>query len=124
MIDDATHRARTDRLNTLLGDKLGLRRGTLARRAARAGRRLPQAIRHDIGVVDTARFLSGHPRLRHVPDARQVGDAYARVVAHLESIDVADRRKGAAIGILASVLLNLLAVVVLVLVVLVWRGFL
>lgn len=122
MIDQRTLLARVDKLETLLGEKFGLTRGPLAGRLARLGRRVPGSVRRDLQQVEQARFLSGHPKLRHVTDPRQVDQAYGRAVEHLSAIDVTARRKGKAINLLATILFNLLAVIALVIIVLVWRG--
>lgn len=122
MTDDRTLLAHVDKLETLLGEKFGLTRGPLARRLARLGRRVPGSVRRDLQQVEQARFLSGHPKLRHVTDPRLVDQAYGRAVEHLTAIDVADRRKGRAINLLATILFNLLAVAALMIVLMVWRG--
>jgi len=50
--------------------------------------------------------------------------AYRDCMDFLQKLDAADRRKGVVLGILASLATTFLAVSALVIVVLVWRGFL
>ncbi len=111
-----------DTLRTLLAKRLGLKRGSLSRRVAKAGRRLPTAVRNDIAVVAEAENLARHPKLAIRLDPTATKGAYDRAVAHLKAIDVADRRKGFALSILGSVAFNILAVIFLLIVVLRWRG--
>ena len=122
MIDQQDLSAKLAQLDTLLGKKLGLRRGPLERRAARAGRSLPRAVRRDIAYLGQAGRLAGHPLLsaRFDPDA--VAAAHARAVATLDGIDVADRRKGALLSFLAVVSVNLFVLILVVLGLLRWRG--
>ncbi|WP_306131119.1 hypothetical protein [Roseivivax marinus] len=118
--DDLT--ARTGRIESLLRDRLGLKHGSLGRRAARAGRRLPRAIRADLCRIGEAVQLSGHPRLRHAAEGGEITAACERVEQHLTGIDVRDRRIGAALGLAAVIGFNLLVVAVLFIAVLRWRG--
>ena len=112
-----------ENLRVLLADRLGARRGTLARRVAKAGRLLPTGIRNDISAVAEAEIMTQHPKLGRRIDANFTQPAYARAVAHLKAIDVKDRRKGVILSILGSMAFNLLVVIVLLIVVLRWRGF-
>ncbi|WP_238364230.1 hypothetical protein [Mesobacterium pallidum] len=122
MIDPQDLSGKLAQLDTLLSQKLGLRRGPLDRRAARAGRRLPRAVRRDITYLGQAGRLAGHPVLSARFAPHEVAAAHARAVARLESIDVADRRKGALLSFLAVVSVNLFVLILLVLGLLRWRG--
>lgn len=107
MADQADIARKAARLEALLGEKLGLTDGPLARRVARAGRRLPARVRADIEAVSEAAALAGHPRLARQLDGAALDRAYADAVAHLEKIDPADRRIGMLLGIAATVIFNL-----------------
>ncbi|MGJ8602922.1 MAG: hypothetical protein ACSHXH_02270 [Marivita sp.] len=109
-------------LQALLAKRLGLKRGTLSHRVAKAGRRLPAAVRNDIALVAEAEQMTANPRLALRLDATATQAAYDRAVTHLRAIDAADRRKGFVLSILGSMAFNVLAVIVLLIAVLRWRG--
>ena len=115
-------KTQADTLRALLAKQLGLKRGTLAKRAAKAGRRLPSGVRNDITRVAEAEKLSRNPKLAVRLDANAIKSAYDRASVHLRAIDVADRRKGFALSILGSMAFNFLAAITLLIVVLRWRG--
>ena len=110
-------------LRTLLGEKFGLKRGSLARRIAKAGRRLPMGVRNDMAAVAEAEQMAQNPKLAIRLDPRKTHAAYERAAAFLQAIDVKDRRKGAVLSILGSLAFNFLVVVTLLIIVLRWRGF-
>lgn len=109
-------------LKDLLGQRLGLRRGTLARRVAKAGRRLPAGVRNDIARLAEAEAMADHPRLALRLDPMTTSGAFERAATFLRAIDVKDRRKGVILSILGSIAFNILAVIALLIVVLRWRG--
>ena len=110
-------------LRTLLANRLGLRRGSLAQRVAKAGRRLPVAVRNDIAAVADAENMAHHPKLERRMDPKATQAAYERAATFLRAIDVKDRRKGLLLSMLASAAFSILAVVTLLIVVLRWQGF-
>jgi hypothetical protein len=114
--------AQAQSLKDLLAKRLGLRRGSLARRVAKAGRRLPNGVRNDITTVAEAENMAQNPRLGTRLDPKMTHGAYERAAAFLRSIDVKDRRKGVILSILGSIALNFLAVITLLIIVLRWRG--
>ena len=114
--------AQAQSLRALLANRLGLRRGSLAHRASKAGRRLPIGIRNDISAVAEADSMAQHPKIGRRMDPKMTHAAYERAAAFLQAIDVKDRRKGVILSILGSVAFNVLAVVTLLIIVLRWRG--
>lgn len=110
-------------LNALLDEKLGLRKGPLAQRARRAGRRLPARVRAALLRVAEAETMSAHPKLAQRIDAVTVRRARAEAEAHLKTIDPADRRLGVILGALGGLAFNVLLFLALLLVVLRWQGF-
>lgn len=112
------------RLEKLLAARFGVETGPLALRAARVGRRLPRGVRRDLALVGEAAQLAGHPRLGVLHDRAAVMAAAERARARLEAEDVADRRKGLVLGVLAGLAFNLMLLVVGLLWLLRWRGFL
>ncbi|ETX14055.1 hypothetical protein OCH239_05290 [Roseivivax halodurans JCM 10272] len=111
-----------ERLEALAAEKLGRTRGSLARRAARAGRDLPRGVRRDLAIVAEALHLSDHPRLRCRIDEPGTRAALTRSEAHLAGIDAADRRWGRILGLLTVIAFNLLVVATGLLILLRWRG--
>lgn len=124
MMDPADIEAKATRLETLLAEKFGARRGSLERRLSKAGRRLPRSTRHDVGEVAEARRLSSHPKLMRQIDEKRVERAYSLAEEALRDVDVTDRRKGAVLGMLGALAFNLLLVGAIFVVVLLWRGLL
>ncbi|MFP7570203.1 hypothetical protein [Marivita sp. S2033] len=118
-----TVQAQVDGLRDLMASRLGLRRGSLARRLAKAGRRLPVSVRNDIASVAAAEEMAQNPKLAARLDPKDTYSACARATAFLQAIDVKDRRKGVALSILGSVAFNVLVVMTLLIIVLRWRGF-
>ena len=117
-----TIEGQADSLRALLGNRLGLRRGPLSRRVAKAGRRLPSSVRTDIVTVADAESMAQHPKIGRRMDPKATAGAYERAATFLEAIDVKDRRKGMLLSIAGSIAFNILAVITLLIVVLRWRG--
>lgn len=111
-----------DSLKKLLSTQLGLRRGSLARRVAKAGRRLPTGVRNDIAHLAEVETMMQHPKTAMRLDPASTHVVYERAAAFLRGIDVADRRKGLILSILGSIAFNILAVITILIVVLRWRG--
>ena len=109
-------------LETRLGQKFGLRRGTLEKRVRKAGRRLPKRVHRDAALIGKALELETHPKLRRRIDRQAVGAAHLRIAEHLDTIDPKERRKDAWLSLLGSLAFNVLAVAALAVVVLKWRG--
>lgn len=115
-------KSNADALRALMARRLGLKRGSLSRRVAKAGRRLPSGVRNDIAIVAEAEQMARNPKLAIRLDPNATKSAYDRAATHLKAIDVADRRKGIALSMLGSMAFNFLAAVTLLIVVLRWRG--
>ncbi|WP_171128673.1 MULTISPECIES: hypothetical protein [unclassified Ruegeria] len=106
----------------LLRGKLGVRDKTLAASVKRAKRRLPRRVYKEAMVLAQAEPLADHPKLRLVLDTKRLARAADEVQSHLRAIDLADRRWGWFLGLLGSLSFNLIALTVLALIVLYWRG--
>lgn len=96
--------------------------GDLDAALKRARRRLPRRIYRQGMRLAAALPLLDHPKLRLTVDEKPLRGAARELRAHLEQIDLADRRKGFWLGVLGSVALSILAVATLLIVVLRWRG--
>lgn len=96
--------------------------GDLTTALKTARRRLPRRIFQQGMLLANAAPLIDHPKLRLTLDEAALHKAARDVCAHLKTIDLADRRKGRVLDILGSMAFSLLVVIVLVLLVLRWRG--
>lgn len=113
-----------DRVAALMEQKLRVGGKGLAVKVRKAGRRLPKNVRVAAEALAQAVEMAQSARLMHQIDMELVAEAYDICLKHLGGVDLADRRKGVAVGIAASVMFSLLAVAGLVLIVMRWRGFL
>lgn len=96
--------------------------GDLAAALKRARRRLPRRIyMQGMKIADALPALE-HPKLRQTVDEKPLRGAAREVKAHLKEIDIADRRKGFWLGILGNIAFSILVVLILLIVVLRWRG--
>ncbi len=110
-------------LRVLLDEKLGVRGRTLAIQIRKAGRLLPRHVRRDATYIAQSVALTDNPKLARMVDNAKLQRAHANVVAYLNSINVTERRVTAALNLAASIAFALLVTAVLVLFVLVQRGF-
>lgn len=106
----------------LLRKKLGVRDKTLAESVKRAKRRLPRRVYKQALVLAQAEEMADHPKLRLVLDTPKLTKASEDVQGHLRAINLADRRWGWFLGLLGSLSFNLIALTIIVLVFLWWRG--
>lgn len=104
--------------------KLGVRGNDLAAVLARARHRLPRRVYRQGMALVAAEPLAAHPRLRLTLDGVALASAAQVVHAHLDVIDLADRRKGWWLGALGALSFNLILMGVLLTGFLVWRGIL
>lgn len=114
--------ARTDRLAQLLEQRLDIRGSGFETKLRRAGRLLPRHLRRDGAKLVDALKLSDHPRLGRQLDPKRLEKAANAIEHYLLNLDAWDRRRGIAVSVSTSVLLNLLIVVALVTGVVIWRG--
>jgi len=113
----------TAEIAELMRGRLGVRRGTgLEAKLRRAGRLLPRKVRRAAWALAEAERRAAHPKLMRQVDMAAMKAAHARVKAHLETIDPADRRWGTLLGILAPLAFNLLAIFAALVAWLSWSG--
>ena len=108
MIDIERFHGRVERLEARLQAKLGLRGRNLEARLRRAGRRLPKQLHRAGQVISDAQAKVQHPKLVRLTNSDQIDHAFTQLNAHLETIDPAERRKGAVLGILGGMVFNLI----------------
>lgn len=107
----------------LLRAKLGVKDKTLTASVRKAKRRLPRRIYKQAMMLASAEQMAAHPKLRLVLDTPKLVQASEEVQSHLSGINLADRRWGWFLSFLGSLALGFLALAVLAVVVLRWRGF-
>lgn len=111
-------------VKALMAEKLGMKGRSLPQAVRKYNHRLPRGLRRDAVRLAEASHLAGHPKLALTLDNAALEAAADRLLTHLKAIDLKDRRKGAILGLLGALSFNLIVVFVLLLVVLIWRGFL
>ena len=112
-----------DEVRAALADKLRVRGRSLAVQVRKAGRRLPSAVRRDAVYLVQTIGLVDNPKLARMIDMRRAQLAHRNILAFLETVDVAAERRGIALQIATSIALALLVIGLLLLFVLVQRGF-
>ncbi|MCR8826187.1 hypothetical protein [Pseudosulfitobacter koreensis] len=113
---------RAERLRAAFETALGIRARSFDAALRKAGRRLPKPVRRQAEVVQHARAIDGHPKLRRTIDPGAVAQAEADVLAHLKTIDLADQRRGRLLGLAGVIVFNLLVIAGLFVGWLVWSG--
>ena len=114
--------AKVDEVARLMAERLRIRGRTLEVQVRRAGRLLPRARARDARFLAQASLLVQNPKLARMVDQRQVDSAHAALVAFLNGIDPAERRKDRILGILGILSFNLLLIGGGVITWLWWRG--
>ncbi|WP_054006881.1 hypothetical protein [Cypionkella psychrotolerans] len=112
-----------DRVAGLMEQRLRVRGQGLGEKLRKGGRLLPRRVRASAEVLHTGAVMAQNPKLWAQVDQQAVAQAYDTCVRHLNGVDGGDRRKGAVLGIAASVAFSVLAVAALLFAVLRWRGF-
>lgn len=115
---------RADKLAQTIEERLGVRGQGLEAKLARAGRRLPRALRHDLEYIAAALRMEENPRLSRQIDWARIDRGFAAAEHHLRGIDPFERRKTLVINWLAGNAMNLLIVAGLAAALMAWRGFL
>ena len=107
-----------------LQSKLKLRSAPFATLVARSRTRVPRGVYKNALTLAEAQEFAHHPKLSRTLDYAALTKA-ARVVSdHLDGIDLSEARKGLILSTLGSLSINLMGVAILVIAVLIWRGFL
>ena len=110
-------------ISALLEEKLRVRGPTLHAQLRKAGRSLPHGVRRDATFIAQSMTLLDNPKLARMVDKKRFTRAHSNVVRHLQNVNLSQQRTTAAINLIASIAFALLVTAVLVLFVLVQRGF-
>ncbi|MFN6924748.1 MAG: hypothetical protein ACK4P8_03785 [Tabrizicola sp.] len=113
-----------DRVAQLLEQRLAVGGRDLAAKLRRGGRLLPKRVREGAELLAVSAERAQNPKLLGQIDMGAVAEAYDACVRHLTAIDPASRRKETIAGMVGFVGYGILFLIVAVIAVLVWRGFL
>lgn len=113
-----------NRVADALRAKLGLHAKSLQDLQGKARRRLPGHIHTKVVALSQAEQLLTHPKLSRTLDSAALSRAADEVQTHLDTIDLSEKRKDWWLGMLGGLAFNMIAFCTLLVVVLVWRGYL
>ena len=112
-----------DRVAQLLDERLSLGGRDLGAKLQRGGRMLPKRVREGAALLAASAEKAKNPKLLGQIDMGAVTDAYDACVRHLMTVDPATRRKTMWAGAVGFVGYGILFLIILIVAVLVWRGF-
>ena len=112
----------TDEIIAGLRAKLGVRAKDLESALNKARRHLPRRVFQQAMTLVDAQPMAGHPRLRQMLDGATLKAAADEVNAHLEAIDLGERRKSLWLGALGGLVFNLILMAVVIGGFLYWRA--
>ena len=112
-----------DRVSDLLEQRLKVTGPSLEVRLKRTGSKLPRKIRDAAEALVQATQMADNPKLLMQIDYEAVAVAYDLCVRHLNTVNRAERRRGMLLDAGARIAFALLAVGVLLVAVLYWRGY-
>ncbi len=112
-----------DRVAGLMEERLGVRGRGLDEKLRKGGRLLPRAVRAKAMVLAGLAAQAQNPKLLTQINMEDVAGAYDTCVKYLGTINPGGRRTGILLGMASSIAFSLLVVAVLVIGVLVWRGY-
>ena len=124
MIDPVDIQRKNAALAKIAGKKFSFEPKGLAHAMRKVGRRLPAKMHTHARALLDAEQKAGHPKIRVQLKAEPVEKAYEELRGALEALDPADMRKGLILSTLGMLSFHVIAVFTLLIVVLVWRGFL
>ncbi len=113
-----------ERVAGLLEERLSVHGADLRARLKKAGRRLPRKVRLAGDKLAEGLDLAQNPRLYMQLDQAEFARAYDVCVRHLGAIDVKHRRAGILVNLAGSAAFAVLVVLIGLIAVLYWRGFL
>lgn len=120
----ARYRKQLDEIGAALQAKLKLRPAPFAALVARSRSRLPRRVYKNAQALAEAERFADHPKLARTLDFPSLDKSADLVRAHLKTIDLADERKGRILSLLGSLSINLIGLAILLIAVLIWRGYL
>lgn len=113
-----------DRVGQLMEERLSVRGRDLPTKLRKSGRLMPRKVRDAAASLGDAARKAQNPKLLGQIDLGQLTEAYDLCVRHLGAINVASRRRQVIGSVLSSIGFGVLMLGLLVIGVLVWRGYL
>lgn len=123
MMSAVTIQQMADRVAGLMEERLGVRGKTLDEKLRKGGRLLPRRVRVQAEALAALSAQAQNPKLLTRINMEDLAAAYDISVRHLSGVKPGGRRAGLLLGMASSVAFSLLVVSVLVIGVLVWRGY-
>lgn len=111
-----------DVLSALLQDRLRFKARDLHHALQKAGRRVPRRLRVEGEYIALAQHMEQNPKLAKQIDLLRVEAGFRELKAFGESINPTDRMIGGILSVLGPMAFGLIAVFVVLIVVLRWRG--
>ncbi len=113
-----------DRVAQLLEERLGLTGRDLAAKLRRGGGELPRKVRDGAELLAQSAEKAQNPKLFAQIDMGAVTEAYDACVRHLMKVDPKSRRRETVASMVSFVGYGVLFLVIAILILLVWRGYL
>lgn len=113
-----------DRVAGLMEERLKIGGRDLSAKLRRGGRQLPKKVREGAQLLASAAEKSKNPKLLGQIDMGAVADSYDACVRHLMTIDPVGRRRDSIAGMIAYVGFGVLALLLGIIALLAWRGYL
>ncbi|MCC5985509.1 MAG: hypothetical protein JJU42_14225 [Rhodobacteraceae bacterium] len=114
--------SRIARITALLQAEFRASGATLADALPQCRRRLPRRLRTEADFLAEIEPLAAHPRLARQLDLVRADTASTALLTHLQTLSRGRRRMDLVLSVLGSVAFGLLAMLVLLVLVLRWRG--
>lgn len=124
MIDAKTLNDDIQQLLKLIDRQFGIQADDLATAMKKIGRRLPKSAHKNAAILIAAQSQAQNPKIAIQMDDRPLKAPYRALLRSIEAYDRKDARTGAILGALGGLAFNLIALFVIFVVVLKWRGFL
>lgn len=123
MLDPKHFNDEIAKLLKLVDAKFGIQTDDLSEAMRKIGRRLPLSAHRNANRLIEVQQQLNNPKIALQIDPETPLKPFAALHSDLEKYDPADRRKGAILGALGVAVFNLIVVAVLLICVLIWRGF-
>ncbi|MCB2094139.1 MAG: hypothetical protein KDE11_07010 [Rhodobacteraceae bacterium] len=112
-----------DRVAELMEQRLRVRGVDLAAKLRRGARLLPRKVRRNAAYLAQASSTAQVPAMQARLDHQRITDAYDVCIRYLKPLGASARRRALLLDMLRGIWASALVTLTLVLVVLVWRGF-
>lgn len=121
-MNDTTVGDMTHRVAELMEARLRIRGAGLGEKLRRGGRLLPRKVRREAEYLLRASELERVPKLRSQLDPSRIASAYDTCIAYLKPLGQAAHRRALLLDILETVGAAVFVTLVVVILLLIWRG--